>query len=265
MRSQTIERHAVGVTHPGAAEQIEGGTDGQVHAPPSDPVHGFEVLDGTGSAGVGDGERRPVGEFLDEGDINAGAEAFDIDGMDEEFGAEVGEGFEGMGSQAQFGEVLPAVGNDPVLVVAQAAAEVEDDPGATDEAFQFAEAIPIDPALAEDPGGDDDVGSAGIEPGAGIVGMDAAAELEATGPGAEGFAGGGFVAGPEGNDVAAIELVLAIEVGEPGGGLIGFKAGTDALTGIGEGATHDLDDSSTAEIDAGSEHGGKLRGQGMAH
>jgi ferric-dicitrate binding protein FerR (iron transport regulator) len=54
-------------------------------------------------------------------------------------------------------------------------------------------------------------------------------------------------------------------LGEPGWGLIGFEAGADALTGIGEGTTHDLDDASTAEIDAGSEHGVKLRGRAMAH
>ncbi len=260
-----IERHTVGVADAGAAEEIEGGTDGQVHATLTDAVDGLEIFDGACSAGVGGGQGRPVSDFLDQPDIDAGAEAFDIDGVDEELGAEGGEGMEGIGTEGDFGEVLPAVGDHPVLSVAEATAEVEDDAGSTDETLEGVETIPIDPALMKDPGGDDDVGCTGIEPGTGIVGMDTAAVLEAAGPGAEGLVGGGFVAGAEGDDMAALELVLAIELGEPGWGLIGFEAGADALTGIGEGTTHDLDDASTAEIDAGSEHGVKLRGRAMAH
>jgi hypothetical protein len=260
-----IERDAVGVTHAGSAEEIEGGADGEVDAAAADPMDGFEVVEGAGAAGVGHGDGRPIGEMLDEGVIDAGAKPFHIDGMDQELGAGIGKGMEGVGAEGDIGELLPAIGHDPVLAVADPATEIEHDAGSADPAVELIEAFPVDAAVAEDPGSEDHMGGTGGEPVGGIVGMNAAAVLEASGPGGEGFAGGLFVAGAESDDMAAVEKVVAVQPCEPCGRLIGLEPGSDTGAGVGEGASHDLDDASTAEVNAGSEHGWRIPGLGDAH
>ena len=253
-----VEGDAVRVADAGTTEEVEGAADGEVDAALADPFDGFEVLERAGPTGIGGGEGGPDSEFLDEGLVNAVAEAFDVDRMDEELGTGLREAGECFRAEADVGELLPTVGHDPVGAVAESATEVEDEAIATDQLGKFVDALPVDDALAEDPGSDDHVGGAGVEPVAGIGCLDAAAVLESAGPGAEGFAGGGLVSGPEGDDVAAGEAILAIARGEPARGLGSFEVGADARAGVGEGAPYDLDDAASAEVDARSEHGATL-------
>lgn len=186
--------------------------------------------------------------------VDALAEAFDIDGVDEEFVAVVGEHAEGLHVAAEVGEFLPAVGDDEEVFVALAAGEVEDQALAADGGDEFAEPGPIETAFAEDPGGDDEVAGAGVEPLFGIGNIDSAADLEAAGPRGKGFAGGGVVAGAEHDHVAAAEVVLAVEFGEPGGGAFGNEVRVEARAGVGESAADDLFDASFVKIDAGPKH-----------
>jgi len=250
-----VEGDAVGVADAGTAEEVEGAADGEVDAALADPFDGFEVLERAGPTGVGGGEWGPDGEFLDEGLVDAVAEAFDVDCVDEELGTGLREAGECFRAEADVGELLPTVGDDPVGAVTESATEVEHEAVATDQPGEFVDALPVNDAVAEDPGSDDHVGGAGVEPIAGIGGLDAAAVLESAGPCAEGFAGGGLVSWAEGDDVAASEAILPIARGEPGRRLGGFEVGADAGAGVGEGAPHDLDDAASAEVDARSEHG----------
>ena len=48
-----IECQAVGVADAGAAEEIEGATDGEIDPPTSEAFDGFQVFQRLGTAGVG--------------------------------------------------------------------------------------------------------------------------------------------------------------------------------------------------------------------
>lgn len=251
-----VEGEAVLVADAGAAEEVEGGADGEVDAALAEAVDVFEVLEGAGAAGVGDGDGGGLGEELDEVMVDAKAEAFLVHGVDEEFGAGLGEVLEGGLVDFELGEGLPTVGDHEVGVVAAATAQVEDQSLAADGADEVGEAGLVQVAIAKDPGGDDDVGGAGVEPGAGVVGVDTAADVEAAGVGGEGVVGGLVIAGAEHDDMAAGEAVVAVALGEPGGGSIGFETGDGVGAGIGEGATDDLDHLAAAQVDAGTKHCG---------
>ena len=108
---------------------------------------------------------------------------------------------------------------------------------------------------------------AGGEPVGGVVGGDAAAEVESAGVGGEGGAGGVVVAGAELDDVSAGEIVGAVAGGEGGGGLVGDEVFAQAGAVVAEGAADDLFYFAVVEIDAGPEarHGarsGTSRGRG---
>lgn len=149
--SGLVERHAVGISDAGSAEQVESAPDRQVDAAPADPLDGLEILKRTGAAGVGGGNWRPRSELLDEWFVNAVAEAFHIHGVDEELGTGSGEPGECLGAEADVGELLPTIGHHPVGAVPESATEVKDEPVASDEPGQFVDALPVDDALAEGP------------------------------------------------------------------------------------------------------------------
>lgn len=104
------------------------------------------------------------------------------------------------------------------------------------------------------------MGGPGIEPGLGVVGTDPAAVLQSAGPGPERLAGCQVITGSERDDVSASEIIRPIQLREPAWGAFRDEVGPDALPGIAQGATHDLDDLSVAEIDAGTKHGRRLQG-----
>jgi len=257
-----VEFDAFGVGHPAASENIEGAADGEIDLAAADLLDGLEVGQRAGAARVRDGKRATPGEETDQPGVDAPAKALDIDGVDEEFGAKRRHPPEDFGSEFEVREILPAVGHDPVAIVADPATEIEDQTPGTDESRKFGQPVPIDASLAEDPRGDDDVGRTRVEPSTGIVGIDSAAELESAGPGGQGVAGGLVVAGSQGNDMSAAEIVASVEIGKPAGGVRCLEIGADAGAAIGERAPDDLDDFAAPEINARSEHGRTLAGRG---
>jgi hypothetical protein len=88
----------------------------------------------------------------------------------------------------------------------------------------------------------------------------AAADLESAGIGGECGTGGGFIPGPEHDDVAAGETVFPIQLGEPFGGTGGDKIRAQA--GIAKRAADDLLHFTFMEVNARSKHGGKLDSRG---
>ena len=143
--------------------------------------------------------------------------AFHIHGVHEVFSTTVGEGFQGRLVDGQLGEVLPAVGDHPVLAIALAAGEVEHEAFAADGFYERGEAFGIETTFAENPRGDDDLRRAGIEPAGGVIGIHAAAELESAGEGGKGFARSGFIAEAKLDDMPATQVVLAIQLRVPRG------------------------------------------------
>lgn len=249
-----VECDAIFVADAGAAEDVEGGPDREVDVVVAEAGNCLEIFEGTGATCVGRWDFGPLGEFLYKVLVNAAAEAFDINGVDEEFVAELSHFGKDFTTQSDIGELLPAVGNDEVLIVAFAATEVEDEALFADFGDQIVEAIPFDAAVAENPGGDDDVGSAGVEVALGIVEVYSAAELEPARVGAEGFERGGFVARAEHDDVTAAELVGFVEIGEPGAGFLGNEIGAE-LVGI-QAAADNLFHATFVEVDTGPKHAG---------
>ena len=125
--------------------------------------------------------------------------------------------------------------------------------------FGRGEAFGIKPTFAKNPRGDDDMRGTCIEPAGGVVGIHASAELESAGEGGKGFARGGFIAGTKLDDMPATQVVLAIQLRVPRGGAVGNKVGLRTL--IRKRAADNLFHSSLMQIDAGSKHGGKIRGE----
>src|SRR5262245_48214192 len=89
-----VKRHGVGVAHPGAAKDVQRRSDRQIDATASQPCDVLQVCQGVCAAGVGCGNSSPCGEFFDQFTIDTAAEAFDIDGVDEELGAGLCEALE---------------------------------------------------------------------------------------------------------------------------------------------------------------------------
>ena len=134
-----------------AAKDVQGAADGEVDAAVTGSLDGFEIGEGVGAAGVGTGDGRMGGEILHKGKVNAGLLAFHIHGVHEVFSTTVGEGFQGRLVDRQLGELLPAVDDDPVFVVALAAGKVEHEAFAADGFHEASEACSIKTAFAENP------------------------------------------------------------------------------------------------------------------
>ena len=81
-----VKFNAFGVFHKRTAKNIESTADGQINPTPADLLHHVEVLQGTGSAGIGDRLLSPGTKEAHQAGVDALAAAFDIGRMDEEFG-----------------------------------------------------------------------------------------------------------------------------------------------------------------------------------
>ena len=91
------------------------------------------------------------GEGLHESEVDSGLLALDVDGVHEVFSATDGEGFQGGFVHGQFGEVLPAIGDHPVLAVALAAGKIKHEALAANGFYQSGKAFGIEAAFAENP------------------------------------------------------------------------------------------------------------------
>ena len=199
------------------------------------------------------------GESLHEGEVDAGLLAFHIDGVHEVFGATGGESFQRGLVDGQFSKILPAIGDHPILAVALAAGKIEHEAFAANGFYERGKAFGIEAAFAENPRGDDDVRRAGIEPTGGVIGIHAAAELEAVRKCGKGFARRRLIAGAKLNDVTAAQVVLAIQLGVPGSGTVRNKVSLRPFRRIGKRAADNLFHPSFVQINAGAEHGGRVR------
>src|SRR5689334_10254526 len=85
----------------------------------------FEDGERTGAAGISRGKGSPIAELRDEFVVNAATQAFHVHGMNEELSAMLAEGLERFTIHFEFGEFLPAVGDDKIFSSALAATEVE--------------------------------------------------------------------------------------------------------------------------------------------
>ena len=256
---RAIELHAIGVPHAGSSEEIQCAADGQIHSAAADLLDAGEVVEGAGPAGVGRGQRRSVGQARHEFFVDSPAQAFHIDGVDEELGAEISQARESLGTELDLGELLPPIGDDPVSAVANPATQVEDQTLASDSVREFPQARPIHLTVPEYPGSDDDVRRTRIEPDLGVGGIDAAAILKTARPGCQGVPSRRVIPRTQRDDMTAPESVVAIATCEPRGRLRRFKVGLDAFAGIGERSAHDLDDAPIPQVDARSEHEPSVR------
>ena len=78
----SVECDAIAVADAGSAEDIEGGANGEVDSALADVGDVFEVLEGSGTAGVGGREWGVVGEEGDEVKVRPLLLSFYIDGVD---------------------------------------------------------------------------------------------------------------------------------------------------------------------------------------
>ncbi len=200
-----------------------------------------------------------MAESFHEFQIDTLTEAFDIHSVDEKFCAGSGQCLESFLGDSQGRELLPAIGDYKVFAIADAAAQVEHEAFFIDELDELREARFIQAAFPENPRGDDDMRSPGIEIAAGIGGIDAAADMQAARISAERFLRGGFIARTEHDDVTAFQSVTLIEFCIPRAGAFGDEIGTQTIAAVGEGAADNLLHFSIVQIDTRTKHGGDVR------
>jgi thiazole synthase len=256
-----IKGDGIGVTNTCTTKNIQSRADGKVNFTAAKASDFLKVGQGIGTAGIGDRERRPFGQVLNEVAVNTCAQALHINGVDQEFGATGGELTKGFASQCNIGELLPAVGDDEIIAATAAATEINHETVPADGLHEGFEASPIHGAIAENPGSDNDMRGTVIKKADCIIEIDATANLEAAGKGAKGSAGGVLVAGAEHDDMAAFESVLAVEFGVIDAGAVRDEIGAWS-GGIGERAADDLFHLAFVEINAGAEHQTMITGTG---
>ena len=89
--------------------------------------------------------------------IDATAESFNIDSVNQEFIAAFCQRFEYVATDNQVCEFLPAIRYHEIISVAFAATEIEHQPFASDRIDQFFQSVLIQRAVAEHPGSNDHV------------------------------------------------------------------------------------------------------------
>ena len=198
----SIKRHGVFVAHAVAAEDVERGADGEVDPPLAKRGDTLQILHRLGSAGVGGGDGAVLGDESDEIFVDPLAKPLDVDAMNEKFVAALGQTAQRVGVDAEVGESLPTIGNDEVIAVAPAAAEVDDEPRLAKRLAELVESTLIELAVAKEPRGNDNVRCPGIDPFGRVVGRDAAADLQPTWPCGECLACGIVVSLTQLDDVA---------------------------------------------------------------
>ena len=105
------------------------------------------------------------------------AKPLDVDAVNEEFVAPLGQAAQCVGVHVQLGEGLPAIGHDEVFVAAPPATQIQHEPSLANRLAKLLKSILIEFAVAKQPRGNDHVRRPGVDPLSGIVRRDAAADL----------------------------------------------------------------------------------------
>ena len=90
----------VGIADAFSAEDVKRAADGGVHRTLTEGIDSVEIFEGGDAPRIGHGATFPFAEEGDKFFINPQAEAFDICGMNEEFGAVFGEGVKSVARDA---------------------------------------------------------------------------------------------------------------------------------------------------------------------
>ena len=200
------------------------------------------------------------GDQLNERLIDPLAKALDIDAVNEEFVAVLGQVAQRVSVDAEIREGLPAIGDDEVVAIAFAATEVDDEPRLSKRLAKLTEPTLIESAVAKEPRGDDDVRCPGIDPFGGVVGRDAAADLQSVRPGGECLASGFVVPLAQLDDVASTKVVAAVQFGEPSGRFFRDEIGAERVgLVVVDGASDDLFHPAVMQVDARPKHRRSLR------
>ena len=195
------------------------------------------------------------------------SEPFDIDAVNEEFVAPLGQAAQRVGVHAQLGEGLPAIGHDEVLVAAPPATQSRARAAAwpTRLAKLLRADRFIEFAVAKQPRGNDHVRRPGVDPPGGVVGRDAAADLQSARPGGECLAGGIVIALAQLDHVAAAQVVATVQLRIPSGRFFRDEVGAQgARPGVVDGAPDDLFHPAFMQVNARSEHAASVRPLGQA-
>jgi len=141
------------------------------------------------------------------------------------------------------------------MVVPNPAAEVKNQPVLSDRLDHFRKAVLVEGTLTKNVRSDNDVGCSSVEKGFGIARVNAASKLKSAREGAEGGEGGWFVSRSEHDDMAALELVLPVKLGEVFGRVGRDEVRFEPGFMIRQRAADDLFHFALVQVDAGSEHG----------
>jgi hypothetical protein len=175
-----VKIHGVRVTNASPAKDIQGGPDGEVDSTAPSSSHFFEIRERLGASGVGQWQWGPICQLLDQLRINPAAEPFHIRGVDQELVTKSGQLIENTGAEDHIGEALPTVSDHHVVCASPAAAQVQNEALFADLSGQSVQSLPVQSVVLKDPRGDDNMGSTRLEPGFGIVQIQAAAYLQAS-------------------------------------------------------------------------------------
>ena len=161
--------------------------------------------------------------------------------------------------------VLPAIGHDEVFVAATSATQVEHEPHLANRFAKLFEPRFIEFAVAKQPRGNDHVRRPGVDPPGGVVGRDAAADLQSARPGGECLAGGIVIALAQLDHVAAAQVVATVQLRIPSGRFFRDEVGAQgARPGVVDGAPDDLFHPAFMQVNARSEHAASVRPLGQA-
>jgi hypothetical protein len=198
-----IESDAISVTNPRSTENIKGTADCQMDSSGTDLLDTVEIFERFCSARVGGWQWTSLGQNADKFFIDTPTKAFDIGGMNEEFGTKLGKMLAGSRINRNVGKSLPAIGHDPEAIVASTATKIQDETFPTDTSDKFFKAVKVESGILKKPRGDNDLCGTGFEPIFGVVGSDPTPILETSGPSGKGIERGSFIAGAKSDDVTA--------------------------------------------------------------
>src|SRR4051812_46003337 len=107
--------------------------------------------------------------------------------------------------------------------------------------------------------------SAGLEPRARVLEIDAAANLQSAGKSFEGSPGFRFVSGSKHHHVASLQTIPPVKLRVPGRRPVRNKVRPQSLRALSQGAAHDLLHFPFVQVNAGTKHPGKIKRAGKRY